>query len=209
VADRADDALTLARIDDGERIGAGLVEDAQHCLERIVGADLALVRLVGKAGRILGGAHQLELMVKGLPLTYNRDLQEDKPAIFDIFEQSAACLEVLAALLPGVRWKEAACRKAVSDPLLLVTDLVDWLVEQGLPFREAHHIIGNLVKAAEMREVSILDLSDQEARGVHPMLSGSWREVFNLERAFNRREQPGMPGWKPIRQKLKYWEKQL
>ena len=169
--------------------------------------SLELIR--GKAGRIVGGSHQLELMVKGLPLTYNRDLQEDKPAVFDAYEQTLSCLNVLAALVPGISWNEASCRVAVSDPLLLVTDLVDWLVERGLPFRDAHHVVGHLVKAAEDAELLVSDLPDEVAKAIHPELNGPWREVFDLNRAFQRRNGVGMPGWNPIRQKIKAWKKLL
>ena len=107
--------------------------------------------LRAKAARLQGNVQTLLALVKGLPLTYNRDLQEDKPPVFDSFDQTALCLEVLAGVLAGLKVNAARCAAAVADPALLATDLADYLVRKGVPFREAHHAVGTVVRLAEQQ----------------------------------------------------------
>ncbi|MGE9289574.1 MAG: argininosuccinate lyase, partial [Puniceicoccales bacterium] len=138
----------------------------------------ALELIRGKAARLQGNLVTLQSMVKNLPLTYNRDLQEDKPPLFDSFRTLRDCLDVLADLIPGIQFREDRCRAAVSDPLLLATDLADYLVEQGVPFRQAHHQVGALVALSEKLDSPIDELPEEEARKAAEGLSDGWREVF-------------------------------
>ena len=158
----------------------------------------ALELIRGKAARLQGNLQTLQALVKNLPLTYNRDLQEDKPPLFDSHRVLVDCLRVLADLLPGVRFREEACRAAVADPLLLATDLADHLVRAGVPFRQAHHEVGALVAAAEEEDCPLPELSTARARQAAPSLPGDWREVFDLERALAARGEIGMPGPGPV-----------
>ena len=163
----------------------------------------------GKTGRIVGNLQNLCVAIKGLPLTYNRDLQEDKPPVFDSFDQLSMCLAVVAGSLSDSTFHEENCRTAASDPLLLATDLADYLVERGVPFRSAHHFIGELVALAEKKKVSLPDLEQGDALEVCSELGENWREVFNLSRAFEMRERPGMPGPNQIKGRVEHWEKLL
>ena len=163
----------------------------------------------GKTGRILGNLHNLLVTIKGLPLTYNRDLQEDKPPVFDSFDELCLCLAVIAGAFKESSFNEDVCRAAASDPLLLATDLADYLVELGVPFRQAHHVVGELVSLAESKNTVLTDLSDEEAKSVCPHIGPDWREVFDLDRAFRNREKPGMPGPKQIQSRITYWESLL
>src|SRR5690606_1698276 len=97
--------------------------------------------LRGKSARLQGNLQTLLTLTKGLPLTYNRDLQEDKPPVFDSFDQTALCADVLAGTIGGMTLRRERCAAAVADPALLATDLADYLVERGVPFREAHHAV--------------------------------------------------------------------
>lgn len=170
----------------------------------------AMELLRGKAGRLQGNLQNLLTLVKGLPLTYNRDLQEDKPAVFDSFDQLALSLEVAAATLDGLRVRTEACAAAVADPVLLATDLADWLVQHGVPFREAHHAVGALVAVAEKRDCALPEVPAAEAIAIHTALADeSWRGVFDLARAMAARNRPGMPGPKQTRAELKRWRKVL
>ena len=117
----------------------------------------------GKTGRVVGNLQNLCVAIKGLPLTYNRDLQEDKPPVFDSFDQLKLCLEVVAASLAEAEFDQGKCRLAASDPLLLATDLADYLVDRGVPFRSAHHYIGELVAISEKKKVLLPDLEQSEA----------------------------------------------
>ena len=163
----------------------------------------------GKTGRILGNLNNLLVTIKGLPLTYNRDLQEDKPPVFDSFDELSLCLAVVAGALKDSSFNEEACRDAASDPLLLATVLADYLVERGVPFRKAHHVVGELVSLSESKKATLPDLTDQEVQAVCPQLEPDWREVFDLERAFAKREKPGMPGPGQIEGRIRYWESLL
>ena len=159
----------------------------------------------GKTGRIIGNLQNLCVAIKGLPLTYNRDLQEDKPPVFDSLDQLSICLAVVTESLKVSSFNEKNCRKAASDPLLLATDLADYLVERGVPFRTAHHFIGELVSLSEKKKVLLPNLDQEEALKICPHLGDDWREVFDLSRAFKKREKPGMPGPNEINTRLNHW----
>jgi argininosuccinate lyase len=107
--------------------------------------DIAeLVR--GKSGRVFGNLVAVLTAVKGLPLAYNSDLQEDKEPLFDSFDSAVPCLDVLAAMLRSLTFNEDAMRRAASDSFLLATDLAEILVERGVPFRQAHEVVGKVVR---------------------------------------------------------------
>ncbi|HKB90980.1 MAG TPA: argininosuccinate lyase [Opitutaceae bacterium] len=165
--------------------------------------------LRGKSARLQGNLHTLLTLVKGLPLTYNRDLQEDKPPVFDSFDQTAMCADVLAGTIAGLTVNAARCAEAVSDPALLATDLADYLVLKGVPFREAHHAVGAVVKCAEKSAVPLNQLSIDEVQQVHPAFGLDWVEVFDLERAMKKRTGTGMPGPTQIKKQFGRWKKLL
>jgi argininosuccinate lyase len=170
----------------------------------------SLELLRGKCARIQGNLQTLITLVKGLPLTYNRDLQEDKPPVFDCLDQLDISLDVLAGSIKGMTFNKKKCAAAVADPLLLATDLADYLVMEGVAFRDAHHIVGKLVGIAESKEIPLNEISDLDAGAVHSVLSnGKWKEVFNLQRAMNMRDKVGMPGEKPMSIQFKRWKEFL
>jgi len=169
----------------------------------------AMELLRGKSARLQGHLQTLLTLVKGLPLTYNRDLQEDKPPVFDAFDQLSLSLQVLARCILGLEIKKDVCATAAGDPLLLATDLADHLVLQGLPFREAHHAVGTLVGLAEKMEVPLNELPDDAARRVAPKLARNWKDVFNTTRALAAREKTGMPGPKQTAAQIERWKNLL
>ena len=152
----------------------------------------------GKSARLIGNLNTLMLLAKGLPLTYNRDLQEDKPPVFDSFRQASICLDVLTACAKDMSFNKDKCATAVSDPLLLATDLADYFVMQGVPFRNAHHMVGAIVALSEKTGVPINELSDEEVFAICPKAKKDWRAVFDLKRAFEMRKGVGMPNPKLI-----------
>jgi argininosuccinate lyase len=103
----------------------------------------------GKTSRVIGNVTALLTLLKGLPMTYNRDLQEDKERLFDSVDTVRATVQIMASMLRNISLNEASCNAAASDPLLLATDLADYLVRRGTPFRKAHHGVGSLVALAE------------------------------------------------------------
>jgi len=165
--------------------------------------------LRGKSARLQGNLQTLLTLTKGLPLTYNRDLQEDKPPVFDSFDQTALCADVLAGTIGGMTLRRERCAAAVADPALLATDLADYLVERGVPFREAHHAVGAVVKLAEVRKLPIDQLPTEEVQALHDGFGPDWAEVFDLSRAMARRRGTGMPGPAQVKMQLKHWRKRL
>jgi argininosuccinate lyase len=165
--------------------------------------------LRGKSARLQGNLHTLLTLVKGLPLTYNRDLQEDKPPVFDSFDQSAICAEVLAGTLAGLEINRERCATAVKDAALLATDLADYLVLKGVAFRDAHHAVGAVVRLAEQNAVAIDHLSTEDVKKIHPAFGPEWADVFDLQRALAKRTGTGMPGPKQVATQFARWKKLL
>ncbi len=165
--------------------------------------------LRGKSARLQGNLQALLALMKGLPLTYNRDLQEDKPPVFDSFDETALCLEVLAALVADLNVHRERCAAAVADPALLATDLADYLVSRGVPFREAHRAVGALVRLAEEKAVALDALPLAQVQAIHPAFGADWTAVFDLRRALARRTGPGMPGPAQVRRQLRGWRRRL
>lgn len=169
--------------------------------------SLELIR--GKSARIMGHAMGLLTLVKGLPLTYNRDLQEDKPPVFEAFDATLDCLLVLEGTLAGMEVKADACAAAVADPLLLATDVVDYLVLKGVPFREAHHVVGALVALSEKTATAMDKLPLPDAQAICNRLEADWTECFSVGKALAGRERPGMPGPNQIAAELARWHATL
>lgn len=161
--------------------------------------------LRGKAGRLCGHVTSLYTMVKGLPLTYNRDLQEDKPPVFDALDQTDLCLQVMREVFAGLKIRPDRCAAAVADPLLLATDVADLLVTLGMPFRQAHHAVGALVKLAEEKKTPLNKLPLAEARAAVPELPEDWTKVFDLQTAMAKRENTGMPGPTAVASEIARW----
>jgi len=165
--------------------------------------------LRGKSARLQGNLHTLLTLAKGLPLTYNRDLQEDKPPVFDSFDQTAICADVLAGTIGGLTVFRARCAEAVADPALLATDLADYLVARGVPFREAHHAVGSVVKLAEALKLPLDKLPTSEVKKIHAGYGDDWAVVFDLKRAMAMRKGTGMPGPAQVKKQFARWTKLL
>ncbi len=165
--------------------------------------------LRGKSARLQGNLHTLLTLAKGLPLTYNRDLQEDKPPVFDSFDQAALCAEVLAGTLAGLEVNRGRCAAAVQDPALLATDLADYLVLKGVAFRDAHHAVGAVVRVAEQKGVALNRLTLTDVKAVNAAFADDWSEVFDVNRALAKRTGTGMPGPKQLAKQFARWKKVL
>ena len=159
----------------------------------------------GKSARLAGNLQMLLTLVKGLPLTYNRDLQEDKPPVFDSFDQTKLTLDCVAACLPEVSVDVKRCASAVADPALLATDVVDYLVKKAIPFREAHHAVGALVALSEQLDVPLNKLPFKEVSRIHEALGEDWVQAFDLEKALAARDKPGMPGPNQLAARIAHW----
>eukprot|EP00095_Tigriopus_kingsejongensis_P002961 maker-scaffold3528_size8314-snap-gene-0.6 protein:Tk02961 transcript:maker-scaffold3528_size8314-snap-gene-0.6-mRNA-1 annotation:"hypothetical protein" len=150
----------------------------------------------GKTGRLYGNLTAILTAIKGLPLTYNRDLQEDKEPLFDSIDTLTIALKVNTEMIAEMEINEEACQAAASDPLLLATDLADWLVKQGIPFRSAHELVGKAV-AASVTTGTPLDQLDLTT--VDPAFTAEASAVFDLKTALAARTNPGSPSVENVR----------
>jgi argininosuccinate lyase len=163
----------------------------------------------GKSGRVIGNLVALLTLLKGLPMTYNRDLQEDKERLFDTADTVRDTTRLMAAMLQNTKINRAACAAAASDPALLATDLADYLVRKGVPFRQAHHVVGAVVALAEKTGKPLNELTLAEFQSVDKKFSRDALGVFDLKRAMAKRNLTGAPGTKEVAQQLARWRKQL
>ncbi|GAA4552207.1 argininosuccinate lyase [Pseudonocardia xishanensis] len=145
----------------------------------------------GKAGRLIGNLTGLMATLKGLPLAYNRDLQEDKEPLFDSAEQLEVLLPAVSGMVETLVFHTDRLAELAPAGFTLATDIAEWLVRQGVPFRVAHEAAGGCVRAAESRGVGLEDLSDAELAGVHPALTPAVREVLTVEGSIASRDARG------------------
>lgn len=163
----------------------------------------------GKTGRVIGNLVALLTLLKGLPMTYNRDLQEDKERLFDTVDTVRATVRIAAAMLGHVKVNEAACARAGSDPALLATDLADYLVLKGMPFRKAHHVVGEVVALAEKLAKPLDKLTLAELQTVDRQFDPGTLKIFDTESALAKRDMTGGPSRKQIQKQLARWRNTL
>jgi argininosuccinate lyase len=160
----------------------------------------------GKTGRLLGNLVALLTTVKGLPLTYNRDLQEDKEPLFDSIDTLHLSLAVNTEMISAMTMRLDRCAAAAADPMLLATDLADYLVKKGVPFRHAHELVGKAV--AESIATSI-PLDQLELSKISEHYGSDTAEIFQLQRALLARTNPGCPNPLIVKQQIERWKNHL
>ncbi|MBL8885575.1 MAG: argininosuccinate lyase [Phycisphaerales bacterium] len=148
----------------------------------------------GKAGRIFGAFATLAMTVKGLPLAYNKDLQEDKEPLIDSMQQLSMCLRVLVRVLDTLKVREDRARNSALDGYANATELADYLVAKGIPFRDAHDIVGKLVRHAIERSKRLEDLPLAELQSIDSRIDAGVFKSLELETGLVRREIPGGTG---------------
>ena len=171
------------------------------------GAEL----LRAKAARVVSAAARLFELQRGLPIGYHKDLQEDKPALFDAQDTLEAMLAVADAMLADVRVDEAAMRAAVEDGgrFLLATELADALVRRGVAFREAHEVVGRLVSEAERRGVALDELPAQVFEQAHPLADARTRRALSIDAALAARRALGGTAPSAFARELARWSRRL
>ena len=157
--------------------------------------SMELVR--GKAARVFGHTVSLLTMLKGLPLAYNKDMQEDKEAVFDAFDTTGNCLDVTSLVLRNIELKEERMREAASHGYLNATELADYLVRKGTPFREAHETVGRIVVHAIERGIELQDLSPDELQSISSLIDTDVFKALSLEKTLETKAQIG--GTSPAR----------
>jgi len=180
----------FVRLSDGFSTGSSIMPQKRN-------PDAAeLVR--GKAGRVLGAFTALSVVMKGLPLAYSKDMQEDKEPLFDAVDTLGLCIAATAGMIADMEANPEAMRRAVEAGFPAATDLADWLVrEAGLAFRDAHHVSGGLVKEAETRGCGLADLPLEVMTAAHPALDERIFAVVSVEASVNARTSYG--GTAPVR----------
>jgi argininosuccinate lyase len=151
--------------------------------------SMELVR--GKSGRVFGHLIGLLTMLKGLPMAYNKDMQEDKEAIFDAFTTTRDCLRISATVLRNLRLREEKSRNAAVEGYLNATELADYLSAKGIPFRDAHDLTGKIVLRAIELKVELNDLELSEMQKFSPKIQFDVYEALSLEQTLKTKNAIG------------------
>jgi len=163
----------------------------------------------GKTGRLYGNLVSLLTVLKGLPMTYNRDMQEDKEPLFDSIDTIDLTLALYAEMLAAAKVNATRAAEAVRDPLLLATDLADYLVRKGVPFREAHEVVGKLVGEAARTGVPLNELPAETYREASAAFGDDVAQVFDIPTALAARKAAGAPSAANVRARLEHWKAAL
>ncbi len=163
-----------------------------------------------KTGRVNGHLIGLLTVMKGLPLTYSKDMQEDKEAVFDAAETLELMIAAMTGMISDMTVNESAMKKAAGSGYATATDLADWLVrEAGLPFREAHHVTGRAVALAEASRVGLEKLPLEELQKLHPAITDDVFSVLSVANSVKSRTSFGGTSPQEVRRQIRYWRKRL
>ena len=157
----------------------------------------------GRSGRVIGDLVAMLTTLKGLPLAYNRDLQEDKQGLFDATDTALASLRIAAALVAFSTFKVERAAAAGSDPAMLATEVADYLVRKGIPFRRAHEVVGMAVRQAAAQGATLAGLGLAQWRSIEPAFDAEGLAALDPARALRSRTIPGSPGPRPLRQAIR------
>jgi argininosuccinate lyase len=163
----------------------------------------------GKTGRLYGNLMSMLTMMKGLPSSYNRDIQEDKKALFDSVDTIKSALEVFAAMLPELKMNRARMENAARDSTLLATDLAEYLVKKGTPFREAHQIVGQLVVRSIKKSVPLDQIGIAEMKKFSPHFDDDVAKIFDVRGSLAQRRAIGAPSPENVAAQIKRWRSKL
>ena len=163
----------------------------------------------GKTGRLYGNLMALLTTLKGLPLAYNRDLQEDKEPVFDSADTLGSSLEILAEMFRAASWQTERMAAAADDPLLVATDWADHLVRRGLPFRQAHEVVGKLVALSASRGVTLRELSAEDLQMACPLFDADATDRLQAARSLAARTAEGAPAPVRVEERLTWWRERL
>ena len=168
---------------------------------------LELIR--GKTARVIGSLQTLLVLVKGLPMAYNRDLQEDKPALFDATETVEACVELMTGLVAGSNLKRESIVRKIEKGFLDATSLMEFLIKRSMPQRKAHHLIGEIVRFAMQKGKRLAELSIEEFKSFDTDLDESIYEVLGVENAVAAFVSDGSTAPDKVAAELKRWRVSL
>ena len=170
--------------------------------------DIAeLVR--GKTGRVYGALTAILTTMKGLPLAYNKDMQEDKELTFDAIDTVKGCLALFTGMLSTMTFRKDVMEASAKKGFTNATDAADYLVGRGVPFRDAHGIVGQLVLVCLDKGIGLEDLSLEEFRAVSPVFEENIYNAISMETCVKRRTTLGAPGQEAMKQVIQAYEKLL
>jgi argininosuccinate lyase len=168
---------------------------------------LELIR--GRSARVVGALTTLLVLVKGLPLAYNRDLQEDKEPLFDAFDTVDACLDLAALIVDGATLRADKIAARLDEGFLDATTLMEELIRRGVPQRTGHEVVGHLVSLAEKKGVRLVDLSDDDFRKAHPKLDSSVKGTLGVANAVKAFRSYGSTAPGEVARQLEGWKGRL
>lgn len=168
---------------------------------------LELIR--GKTGRVVGALQHLLVLLKGLPMAYNRDLQEDKLAVFDAYDTVAACLELAPSIVAGAELQTERINARLEEGFLDATALMEYLIRQGVPMRSGHEIVGRLVASCEAMNRRLVDLSLEEFREHCDQIDDGVYGVLGTENACAALSSYGSGGREMVAERLREWESRM
>ena len=163
----------------------------------------------GKTGRLYGNLMSILTTLKALPSAYNRDLQEDKEALFDSADTVAAALEVFGAMLPELKFNRDRMKAAANDPNLLATDVAEYLVKKGMPFREAHEIVGRIVSDALKKGKRLNEIPLAALKKFSTRFDVDLAKIFDVRKSLAARTAIGAPSPNNVKAQIKLWRAKL
>jgi argininosuccinate lyase len=191
----------FARIGDSFTTGSSLMPQKKN-------PDIAeLIR--GKTARVFSNYQSVVTLMKGLPLSYNRDMQEDKHSLFSSYSIYSDSLRLMKGMFETIKFDNSHLLTLMKKSTILATDAADWLVLKGVPFREAHDIVGELVKYCIKSEKGFEELTSEELKNINSIFDESVCEVFKLENSLNRKKTPGSPNPSFVKVQILKWKDAL
>jgi argininosuccinate lyase len=168
---------------------------------------LELIR--GKSGQVAGSLQHLLVLVKGLPLAYNRDLQEDKKALFDTHDAVSMSLELAGPLVHETRFRREVIARRIDEGFMDATTLMEFMVGQGVPMRSAHESVGKLVRLCEERGCRLADLPPEEYETIRPGLGSGVYQILGVANALAAFRSAGSTAPTEVAKQLSIWKERL
>jgi argininosuccinate lyase len=189
------DEFSFVIMDDSYSTGSSIMPQKKN-------PDVAeLIR--GKTGRVYGNLMSLLTVMKGLPLAYNKDMQEDKEALFDSLDTVKKCIHVFVGMLSTIKFNTNQMEKSALSGFANATDAADYLVKRGLPFRSAHEVIGKMVLYCIQHNIGLLDLGLPQLKEFSPLFEEDVYKALSLNACINERKLPGGPAIETVKQAIK------
>lgn len=191
----------FVEIDDAYSTGSSIMPQKKN-------PDIAeLVR--GKTGRVYGALMSLLTTMKGLPLAYNKDMQEDKELVFDAIDTAKGCLVLFTGMLDTMKFHKNVMEQSAKNGFTNATDAADYLVNHGVPFRDAHGIVGQLVLYCIEKDIALDDMKLEEFQTISPVFEADIYDAIRMETCINKRVTLGAPGKEAMEQVISIYEKYL